>query len=339
MEVYNLKKSDEKEWDDYVMRHPDSTFYHQVGWKNVIEKSYGHKHSYLFVKEKEEILGVLPMFLMKSLFFGTKLVSVPFAPYGGAVGDCVSVENLLIGSAIEISEKENAKYMELRNNKNRESKLSSNTNYMTLILKLEKDPGSVWQRFNNKVRNSIRKSLNSELETYNGSVKEFYKLYSKNMRDLGTPTHSKEFFSNVVSEFKENAEILSVRQNCKPVSAAILLYFRDIVISGWAASDREFRNFSPNNLLYWSAIKNACEKGYKFFDFGRSIKGSGTYGFKKPWGAEEKQLQYLYYLNGIRQIPDSSQANLERQLFARVWQTLPISITNALGTKLRGNLP
>ncbi|MEA2075232.1 MAG: hypothetical protein U9O85_05815 [Euryarchaeota archaeon] len=34
-------------------------------------------------KENGEIKGVLPLFLMKSMLFGKKLVSVPFAPYGG----------------------------------------------------------------------------------------------------------------------------------------------------------------------------------------------------------------------------------------------------------------
>lgn len=339
MEICELKKDDEKAWDGYVLSHPSSTIYHKIAWKNVVEKTYGHKPYYLLAKEDGKIQGVLPLFFMKSFLFGKKLVSLPFAPYGGAVGDCMPIEDLLIGRAMEISKDVCADYMELRNNNHRDSKLPVNTNYMTMILKLDENPELVWTGFNNKVRNAIRKSLNSKLEISKGSADEFYKLYSKNMRDLGTPTHSREFFNAIVSESKGSAEILTVRCNGVSISAAILLHFKDTVISGWAASDRKYSNLNPNNLLYWSAIKNACEDGYKFFDFGRSIQDSGTHRFKKPWGAEEKYLQYEYYLNGIEHMPDTSQANLKRKQFARIWKTLPLILTNALGTRLRGNVP
>jgi FemAB-related protein (PEP-CTERM system-associated) len=339
MEICELENKDEMNWDKYVLNHQGSTFYHLIGWKNVVEKSYGHKSYYLMVKEDKEIKGIFPIFLMKSLLFGKKTVSVPFAPYGGPIGDNRTIEESLIERGVDITNKNNVDYMELRNNISRDSKLVTNTNYMTIILKLDANPDLVWKGFNNKLRNAVRKSLKSDLEMSNGSVEDFYNLYSKNMRDLGTPTHNKEFFSAIISEFRDKAYILTVRHNGKSVSAAILLYFKDTVISGWAASDRKYKDLNPNNLLYWSAIKMACEKGYKFFDFGRSIEGSGTYRFKKPWGAEENHLQYEYYLNTIKHMPDTSQANANRKLFAWIWQTLPLSLTNAIGPKLRGSLP
>jgi hypothetical protein len=42
---------------------------------------------------------------------------------------------------------------------------------MTLKLKLDKNPELVWKGFNNKVRNAIRKSLNSGLEIKKGAWK------------------------------------------------------------------------------------------------------------------------------------------------------------------------
>lgn len=338
MEICELKKDDEKAWDEYVLVHPKSTIYHQTIWKRVVENSYNHKSHYLIAMENGEIKGVLPLFLMKSFFFGRKLVSVPFAPYGGAIGENIMTENLLIDRAIEITENAGAKYLELRNNVHTESKLAIDTRYITLILKLDKNADVVWKGFNNKIRNAIRKSLNSELTISNGSVEEFYGLYSKNMRDLGTPTHSKEFFNSVIMEFKENAEILVVKKNNVPISAAILLYFKDIVISGWAASDREYRNFSPNNLLYWHAIKTACEKGYKSFDFGRSIVGTGTYNFKMPWGAQPNQLYYNYYLNSSNKlIPNTSTLNNKRKIFTGIYKKVPLAVANLVGPVLRRN--
>jgi len=55
-------------------------------------------------KEEDEIKGVLPLFLMRSIFFGKKLVSVPFAPYGGVCGDNETIENALVEEAKRIVE-------------------------------------------------------------------------------------------------------------------------------------------------------------------------------------------------------------------------------------------
>ena len=339
MKICELRVEDEPGWDKYVLSQECASFYHQLGWMRVVENSYGHKPLYFLAKEDGVIKGVLPLFFMKSVLFGKKIISLPFAPYGGVLGDNISIEELLVEQAINITKMNGANYMELRNNVIRDSKLSANTNYMTLTLKLNNNSELIWNGFNNKVRNAVRKSLKSGLEVDNGSVDDFYKLYSKNMRDLGTPTHSKDFFNAVISEFKEKSDIITVLYKGYPVAAVILLYFRDTVISGWAASDKKYRGLNPNNLLYWDAIKMACENGYKFFDFGRSLSNSGTYRFKKPWGAEEKSLQYIYYLNKTKVIPDTSQANLKRQWFAKVWMTLPLSVTNKIGGKLRGDLP
>jgi hypothetical protein len=65
----------------------------------VVEKIYKHKPIYLIAKEEDEIKGFLPLFSMRSMIFGKKLVSVPFAPYGGVCADNKLIENALIQGA------------------------------------------------------------------------------------------------------------------------------------------------------------------------------------------------------------------------------------------------
>ena len=110
MQITELRKEEEKAWDAYVYNSNSSTFYHQIGWRNVVEKTYKHKPIYLVAKEEGEIRGVLPLFLMKSIFFGKKLVSVPFAPYGGVCADNETVKNALIEEAKRITEECDANY-------------------------------------------------------------------------------------------------------------------------------------------------------------------------------------------------------------------------------------
>ena len=91
-------------WDSYVLKHPQSTLYHLSGWKDVIENTYGHKTYYLMAVKNdgygefhntqqdeiyktsgiscelkgEYVVGVLPLVLLKSIFFGRNLISMPF---------------------------------------------------------------------------------------------------------------------------------------------------------------------------------------------------------------------------------------------------------------------
>ena len=103
MEITELRREEEKAWDSYIYKSSSSTFYHQLGWRNVVKKTYKHKPIYLVAKENDEIKGVLPLFLMKSMIFGKKLVSVPFAPYGGVCADDGIAEKMLIEEAIRIT--------------------------------------------------------------------------------------------------------------------------------------------------------------------------------------------------------------------------------------------
>jgi hypothetical protein len=114
MEITELRNKEEKSWDSYVHNSNASTFYHQIGWRNVVEKTYKHKPIYLIAKEEGEIKGVLPLFLMRSVIFGKKLVSVPFGPYGGVCADNGTVKNALVQEAKRIANDCGADYLELR---------------------------------------------------------------------------------------------------------------------------------------------------------------------------------------------------------------------------------
>src|SRR5262249_17601327 len=49
----------------------------------------------------------------------------------------------------------------------------------------------------------------------------------------------------------------------------------------------------PNHLLFWHAIRAACERGCRWFDFGRTDIGQeGLRNFKLSWGAVEEPLVY-----------------------------------------------
>ena len=70
-------------WDAFVSRCPEATFFHRIGWKSLLQDCFGHRTHYLLAERASNIVGVLPLAEVKSLFFGHSLVSLPFCAYGG----------------------------------------------------------------------------------------------------------------------------------------------------------------------------------------------------------------------------------------------------------------
>ena len=91
-------------------------------------------------------------------------------------------------------------------------------------------------------------------------------------------------------------------------------------------------------LLYWEAIKNAIESNCDVFDFGRSSPESGTFRFKKQWGAEPLPLYWYYHINK-GEIPNVNPNNPKFSLLVNTWKCLPLSIANSLGPKITRGLP
>lgn len=340
MEILEIQENDEGSWDKYISNSNVSTFYHQIGWRNVVQKTYGHKPIYLVAKENNEINGILPLFLMNSKIFGKKLVSLPFAPYGGVIADSNTIEKMLIEEAKKITKNLNANYVEFRQFEIKDLELVTNHTYVTSILKIDTNPEILWTQFRKNIRRYIKKSEAENLEIILNSknIREFYDLYSQSMHSLGTPPHNHLFFKNLLNEFPEFINIVIVKHENNPIAAVFLLYFKDTMIYGWGASLKKYLNLSPNYLLFWEIIKYGAINGFNFFDFGRSQPNTGVYFFKEGWGAEPKTLFYQYFSEKQR-IVDTSQSNPKRQIFAKVWRKIPLPIANILGPEIRGNLP
>ena len=72
----------QEEWEKFVQEHPDSSFFHQLSWKTVIENAFGFKPHYMVARNEQGIQGILPLFEIKQAT-GKKLISLPFSTEGG----------------------------------------------------------------------------------------------------------------------------------------------------------------------------------------------------------------------------------------------------------------
>jgi FemAB-related protein (PEP-CTERM system-associated) len=333
----------DKAWNTYVMDHHGATCYHQYGWKEVIEKSFGHEAFFLAARRKSgEICGVLPLVKMQSVLFGRQLVSVPFCNYGGVLCDDATVERLLIGRANALREKLGVDHVELRHLDKCLKGLATKSHKVTMILELAEDEAAQWKILDAKVRNQIRKAEKSRLKVITGHAElldPFYRVFCRNMRDLGTPVYGKEFFRNILQTFPDTTRIVSVLLDGTTVASGIMIRFKDTVEVPWASSIKEYRNLCPNNLLYWEAIRISIKKRARRFDFGRSTPEEGTYRFKKQWGAKPVPLYWQYLMAEGGKLPQLSPSNPKYRALIGLWQRLPLPLANYMGPKIVRGIP
>ena len=316
-----------------------ATGYHEWAWRGVFTRAFAHTPVYLTARRGGAIEGVLPLVEIRSRLFGRSLTALPFVNYGGVVADTDEAARALVDAAGAEARARRSRHVEIRHIGRRFPDLPCRQHKVSMWLRLA--PG-LWDGFDRKVRNQVRKAEKSGLAAVTGGAEllaEFYAVFARNMRDLGTPVYSRRLFEEVLSAFPDRARITVVRLGARPVAAGVTYRSGLRVEIPWASSLREHNNLCPNHLLYWHALQAAQAGGAEIFDFGRSTPHEGTYKFKAQWGAVPVPLHWEYVLPAGGDPPDQSPRNPKFQAAIAAWQRCPLWLANALGPRIVGSIP
>jgi len=330
--------------DQFVESLEISTIYHLSHWKKVIESVFNNKAYLLLAWDcQKNICGILPFIRLKSRLFGDFCVSMPYFNYGGPIALNDEIEKGLIESAIVVVKELGVEHFELRGIKERTNiNYPFRSNKVNMVLTLPDSDDLLKKGLKAKVRSQIKKAYQVEHEIRIGGVElidDFYKVFSINMRDLGTPVYSKEFFKQILLSFKKESSLIILTVGGKAASAGFLIGYKQRLEIPWASTLKKFNRYNINMLMYWNILTFAIEKGYKEFDFGRSTIGCGTYKFKKQWGATAVPLYWYYWLRDSDKLPELSPDNLKFRILIAIWKRLPVFITKIVGPPLVAKLP
>ena len=339
--IREILSTEGQEWNKYVEAHPASCIYHFFDFKSIIEQSFSHKALYFAAFDHQHtIVGIMPLIHTKSSLFGSYMTSIPYFNYGGPLSDNKSVEEQLIQHALSCSQQQRASHVEIRESAPRKN-MPSKTDKMSLFLALPESKEQLWKDIGTKVRAQIKKGQKNQLLFKVGKhelLDDFYKVFSINMRDLGTPVYSKLFFRNILSS-KLNTTLAVQYYQGSPISCAFLMSYKDCLEIPWASTLRQTNKLNSNMVLYWNILQYACDNGYGFFDFGRSSKEAPTFKFKSQWGAKPAQLHWHYLLPDSQTLPNLNPGNPKLKLAIWCWSKLPLFIANTIGPLLARSLP
>ncbi len=329
-------------WDDFVDSEPTSTFCHLLGWREVMSDVLGHECRYLAAEREDGRLhGVLPLVDVRSRLFGNYLVSMPFLNDGGPIGS-PEARLRLAEAAGKIASSSGADLLEMRCRVplNAEGFTRSDRK-VAVHLPLPESVDSLWsETFRAKLRSQIRRPIKAGMETRFGAeqLSAFYEVFSRNMRDLGTPVLPRSFFEKVTSTFPQQVIFGVVYRGDAPVAAGCGFIWHGEFEITWASALREFNREAPNMLLYASMMEHLIGRGVRTFNFGRCTPGGSTHKFKLQWGGADVPLPWAQWCcSGVDATP-----NPDRPVFrlaTAAWQRIPVSVANRVGPVLARGLP
>ena len=131
-------------------------------------------------------------------------------------------ESLLLESARDLARVEGARALEVRQGvRPGDPAIGARADRVDLVLPLASSEEAQWEALPAKVRNQTRKSLREGLRLASAGpdvlLRGFYDVFRSNMRDLGSPVHTKRLFEAMARHFGARLRFIVATLDERPV--------------------------------------------------------------------------------------------------------------------------
>ncbi len=313
----------------------------------MVGSAYGFDSHYLLAQDgRGRPIAAAPFIFVRSFLYGSELASMPYIDYGGvchadwldpAARDAAQAE--LIAHARELAAKLRAKRLHIRSLHQLGAPFDVSTEKVAQHLALASTLDEQLRRLPSERRNRLKRVEKLKLGVEVGdatdpaALADLCAVYSENMRDLGSPTHGRRFFSQLVGHLRDRLSLIRVRSSGRVVAAGLAMNFRGWMTLPWTGATAQARPVYATNALYWAGIRLGIESGCHTFDFGRSTFGSGIFEFKRQWGPTPVQPYWSTLYLSPRAASPRHRKSL--QTISRLWRYMPLGVARTVGPGLR----
>ena len=321
MKVEVLTSEREGDYTKYLLKHEKSLFNASIVFRDFIRLLCPDAIPYylLAIDDTKEIAGVLPTFMKKGSMggLGPVLNSMPwFGSNPGLLADDDEAAFFLLQafenmakwthcfSSTFITPPNQDQFVYETFFEKKEVFEGSRKGLITPLPEF-KDPNQfgedllklVHQKTRNQILKGIQKCM--AFETYTPDDWAFLKrVHAANMSVMGAPVKDKEF-DIIRKHFRKGVDYklyIALTNDAAAIRIAALLveYFNKTVEYITPVIVPEYRYLCPMNLLIFSAMGDAAQLGYKWWNWGGTKLPSqeGVYHFKKRFGAVETEYKY-----------------------------------------------
>lgn len=328
--------------DEYVAVRPDAELFHRPQWSRAVERGCRQRSHYLVAEDGSgRLVGCLPLTEIRSPLFGNALVSVGFATGGGVLADDPLVGGRLAQAGWRLAERLGCPTLELRGGALPDGWQVRDDVYAGFVRELPQGDEAIMRAMKRRHR-SIRRAQAFELEVRGGraatDLDDLCAAYGESVRNLGSPVYPRALFAAMLDEFGEDADILTIAREGRPLASCLNFYFKGTVSAYWGGGTAESRDWLANDLMYYEVMRRGAARGCTRFDFGRSKVGTGAYSYKCNWGFDPQPLRYA--LRTADGVPprDINPLSARYRLQVAAWQKMPLWLANRLGPHIARGL-
>ena len=275
------------------------------------------------------------MMEVKSFLTGKRGVSLPFTDYCESIVKDQDSFNDAVEQIKDFGKQKNWDYIEWRGGNDFFKTISPSLSFYSHDVDLNSNEDELFSKLKGNTKRNIKKAQkkNIEIKLQNSldSMKQFFKLNCMTRKKHGLPPQPFSFFKklyrNVIS--KKKGFVALAYSKKKVIAGAVFLHFNKKAVYKYGASDENFLNLRPNNLIMWEAIKHYAKEGYSNFSFGiTEMENHGLLQFKRGWGGTESSINYYRYsVKDEEFIKDSFRAKTSYSIFKR----MPSPVLNLAG--------
>ena len=293
------------EWDMIWHECNYSTYFHSREWAEIWSKYTKRKmfptpFLVLFSDGKKALLpfsclrreGLTPILMGTTIFY----LSSPEITYGG----WISADKLNNSHAILLSNLIRKKFDNLcwRLNPYDDTAFKSGIRISeedeTQAINLEKGFDVIASNMSGGHRDAVKQAIRNGVSVrISSSIEDwlnYYQVYETSVSRWGNRLvggkYSWELFYEIFTRNSPNIELwLSIYRE-KIIAGVLCFHSKRHFVLWHGATIGTYFNLRPVNLLYYEVLKNACEKGYTWFDFNPSAGLEGVKAFKERFGAQ-----------------------------------------------------
>jgi FemAB-related protein (PEP-CTERM system-associated) len=348
MHITELTAETQPLWDEYVRNSMHGLPQHLSGWQDVQRRTYGHEPHYLMALEGDQVVGVLPLFLIRSRWLGHTARTMP----GGLCADSDGAALALIDEGRGWAKAAKARrFLVADTRRDWPADLTTTADHVYWLVDVRTDTETLWKGLDGNIRRQVRLARRNKLQVSidrsGRLLGTFYDIFSDFAHQSGTPLFGRHFLENVIQSFPDGFSIAVVYQEKWPLGAYFQLEFGRTTYGMWGGTPRQFLNLRPVYLAFWEILEDAVKNGFHYVDMGRSPAGSNASSFKGQWGGVSQPIYQqgtvLDRERSTNPAPDGLFQDIKKgrpfQLVTYLWPKMPLPIARYLGPKLRRHVP
>lgn len=305
MNLTTINPLSDRRWDDLVNRHPRSSAFHERGWLDALNRTYGYEPFVLTSSPPDEPLsdGIV-LCRVSSWITGTRLVSLPFSDHCDPLLTDPSQFLEFLDRVCALSDGLHCRYVEFRPLPQVGevcSGLQKSASFCFQRLDLQPSCEQIFKGFHRdsiqrKIRRAERERLSCEMGRSARLVEDFYGLLLMTRKRHQLLPQPQAWFRNLVECLGEKVQIRLARKDGRPIAAILTLHHGSSVVYKYGCSDERFHNLGGMPFLFWRLIEESKAAGAAEIDLGRSdLDQEGLMTFKDRLGARRSLLAYYRY--------------------------------------------